>query len=249
MVACKSLGTLRDGVWVNDEVLNFSVKQLNLTRGGRRRGGGGGGGSGGAARGAGDSISGGGGTGNGSSGGSIATGACTFAKPFYRQSAALLEACPTGNGGFRRLTSKAGITAIFAINKLCMPINLGRKHWLLGVIDMAGKRFIIYNSMSQTHRDAYSAAFDNLARILEHEAAATLPAAAAFSTAGWEQLSPGLDVRQQDGVVDCGVFTLMFARCLSRGEALSFSMADVPFLRRPVLLDILLGNREILASP
>ncbi|CAM9911305.1 unnamed protein product, partial [Phaeothamnion confervicola] len=137
---------------------------------------------------------------------------------------------------FCRLISKAGITDIFAINKLCMPINFGRNHWLLGIIDMAGKSFIIYESMLQTQRDAYSAAFDNFARIVEHEAAATLPAAAAFSTAAWERLSPGLDVPQQDGVIDCGDFTLMFAQCLSRGEALSFSMADVPFLRRRFIL-------------
>ncbi|CAM9587077.1 unnamed protein product, partial [Phaeothamnion confervicola] len=126
-------------------------KQLNLTSGS--------GGDGGGAAVDGTGASGNGSTGAGTAGataGAAAAGtgaapgaahihaACTFVNSFfYTQSAALLAACPFGNDGLRRLISKAGITDMFALSKLCMPINFGHNHWLLGVIDMAGKRFII----------------------------------------------------------------------------------------------------------
>jgi hypothetical protein len=47
---------------------------------------------------------------------------------------------------------------------------------------------------------------------------------------------------QQENVVDCGVFVMTFAACLSMGNPMTFAQANMPALRHKYTYEVLLGR-------
>ncbi|CAN0244207.1 unnamed protein product, partial [Phaeothamnion confervicola] len=118
---------------------------------------------------------------------------------------------------------------IFSLSQLCTPIN-GGSHWVLAAIDFTGEQFVILirsRPDSPTKRSSMSWPQSCSTR---RRTGSRRRRTSARPVAWLAPRSP--EVPQQEGCDDCGVSTLMFARCLSRGEPLPFSMEHVQFLRR-----------------
>ncbi|CAM9709337.1 unnamed protein product [Phaeothamnion confervicola] len=136
--------------------------------------------------------------------------------------AELLGGCPIGNAqASREIANFTGKTDFFSLSQLWMPVNLGGCHWLLAAIDFIGERFVILDSMAA--RQSYETVFNLLAAIVQHEEANRFAAAAGFSTASWAAcVGESRDPAAGGGGDPCGVFILMFARCLSRRKPPAF---------------------------
>lgn len=64
-----------------------------------------------------------------------------------------------------------------------------------------------------------------------------------FDFSGWEDYILE-DTPEQENGFDCGVFTCQFFERLSRGEeSFNFTQADMPYLRRLMILEI--GNAKL----
>jgi Ulp1 family protease len=60
---------------------------------------------------------------------------------------------------------------------------------------------------------------------------------------GWK-VKEIADLPQQKNIFDCGVFTLLFARCVVEGRPINFEQPHIPFYRRKIAFDILTNNKE-----
>ena len=136
----------------------------------------------------------------------------------------------------RSLPEKVGYR-VLDCEKLIVPINEGNSHWTLTVVDLQEGRLEHYDSQRRRRNPDKMSSMRHLTRWLEDEAKDKLSAKEAVAKFGseaptfadWTATNPV--VPQQDGEVDCGVFTLTYADCVARGVAFDFGMADVPQLR------------------
>ena len=112
--------------------------------------------------------------------------------------------------------------------KIFIPINYPENHhWFLCLVDL--KKNIIQS-------------FDSLDKIGRHEG--ILRTISDFFTQKYSltykfDLQCDCDIPMQENSFDCGVFTMLFADCLSRNSPFDFKQADIPRLRKIIMYEIL----------
>ena len=136
----------------------------------------------------------------------------------------------------QRWTSRKKID-LFSFDRFIVPMNIGRNHWALGLVDLKSKRIRYYDSLAAG--TVHTAFAEYMLKYLEDE----------FRDKRKEQECPPfrsefvvdtVEPPQQRNGYDCGVFTCMHAECLAAGrDWIDFNQNDIPDMRRKILLQII----------
>jgi hypothetical protein len=124
---------------------------------------------------------------------------------------------------------------VFAMDLVLVPLHVRGNHWCLAAFDMARKELSYLDSL----QGQPCGILDKLLRWLrdEHQNKKRT----ALDTSDWTLVSRD-GIPKQKNLVDCGMFMLKNADCLLRGAPLDFTQDDMPALRKRVVLELLRGE-------
>ena len=145
-----------------------------------------------------------------------------FSTFFYPR---LLE---VGHKGLKRWTRNIDV---FSYDLILIPVHSG-SHWSLTVVDTRAKSIAYYDSLLGDNHRCVSAVMDYL--VAEHLAKTSRK----LDVQQWSLLMKK-EIPRQYNTADCGIFTCKFADYLSRDKPLDFSYADIPKIRRRMIIEIL----------
>jgi len=141
--------------------------------------------------------------------------------------------------GVARWALKAGLD-FKTLGQVLIPINLGRVHWVLIVVDLQLREFMYCDPYGAADGSGYVA---HVRRWLRDEALQQLgpDVSADLAIDEWEEVaSHGLP--QQVDSSSCGVFTLLAASFLAVRATCTYTQDDVPDLRRRLAIDLYLDE-------
>jgi len=152
------------------------------------------------------------------------------------------HANPAINGTYeyrnvKRWSKKVPGKDIFNLDKIVIPVNVGRMHWVCVVAYMQEKRIQFYDSMGDAGNDYLQHMFRFLQD--EHMDKKKQPLPDADS---WQLVTCTNDTPRQRNGYDCGVFTCMFADFLSKDCPLLFDQSHVTLCRERIALSIIKGQ-------
>ena len=127
-----------------------------------------------------------------------------------------------------------------AVDTIVIPLNLGRVHWVLVVIDVANRDFKYCDSFLDGDK---TGAVPHLRAWLKDEVRHQLcqEAADAMQIDDWP-LVENEDVPEQFDGSSCGVFALAAAECFAAGVPLSYTQDDMDTLRERVAIDLFIDD-------
>ena len=147
------------------------------------------------------------------------------------------------------LVKRWGLPRAVDCDVILVPLHLGI-HWALAGLDVRARALHYWDSMAASDGSdgmGVQPILRDLLRWLSDESAAKLGEAARWDTGGWRVVRhPGSAVPRQLNGNDCGLFMLSFARRIMDGAA-GFDgcyQRDMPFLRRRLALDIDAAGRR-----
>jgi Ulp1 family protease len=150
----------------------------------------------------------------------------------------------------KRWTLKKGVD-ISKLQKILIPINFKLNHWILVEINMEKENIVVYDSLP-FNSVVYKDIVENLKSYIVAELKASWQnknvvkedTYQKFKNVNeWEVKYPS-DIPNQDNDFDCGVFTFLFAKYLSKGWNFDFTQSDIPQIRRQIALDIANYKKE-----
>ena len=124
---------------------------------------------------------------------------------------------------------------VFAMDLVLVPLHVRGNHWCLAAFDMARKELSYLDSL----QGQPCGILDKLLRWLrdEHQNKKRT----ALDTSDWTLVSRD-GIPKQKNLVDCGMFMLKNADCLLRGAPLDFTQDHMPDLRKRAVLELLRGE-------
>ncbi|KAG7380690.1 hypothetical protein PHYPSEUDO_006919 [Phytophthora pseudosyringae] len=125
---------------------------------------------------------------------------------------------------------------LFAMNKIFVPVHVRtcmKNHWSLTVVFVTEHRTQYYDSMEGSGMPCLKMLLRYLRDELQDKKGELL------IDTDWELVDTTTNTPQQDNCHDCGVFTCLYAECLSLNKSLSFSQQDIPFNRNRMALQII----------
>uniref|UniRef100_A0A7S0IT36 Ubiquitin-like protease family profile domain-containing protein n=1 Tax=Calcidiscus leptoporus TaxID=127549 RepID=A0A7S0IT36_9EUKA len=139
-----------------------------------------------------------------------------------------------GDGGYlyKNVARWTKRVDIFSKDIVIVPIHCHGNHWTLALINFMQRRFEYLDSLFGGDGGVLA----NLRRYLEDEHLNKKQAS--YDTNGWQDLCHSEIPRQRNGF-DCGVFMCTNANLIARGAALTFTQAELPYLRRRMVFEIL----------
>jgi len=138
-------------------------------------------------------------------------------------------------GNVRKWTKRKKID-VLTLDRMIVPIHAG-VHWSLAVVNFKDKRFEYFDSLNLDNEQCLG--FLRKWLIDEVKDKKQLD----WSLDDWEDVYHH-DIPQQTNSYDCGVFLCSFAATAGVGNPINFSMKNIPYLRRKMLLDILRFKSE-----
>ncbi|XP_063933637.1 sentrin-specific protease 1-like [Zophobas morio] len=129
----------------------------------------------------------------------------------------------------RRWTRKL---KIFELDILLAPIHLVN-HWCLVSVDFKRKIIAYHDSLGGSNRRILHLFKQYLQE--EHMDKLNSP----FDTSNWKLHSLKNTIPLQTNGADCGVFTCVYAECISRSAFFDFSQDDMPYFRKRLAIEIL----------
>jgi hypothetical protein len=120
--------------------------------------------------------------------------------------------------------------------RIFIPVNVGRYHWYLIVVDVNAKRIQCYDSIAQRHTEDLNQVLLALIKLFPTKVNSkswTVREHEIFNHEG------GLVSPQQRNAYDCGVFTCMAAVFLSRGLPLLYSQRYMSTFRTRISLALI----------
>ncbi|KAL7554597.1 hypothetical protein ACHAWF_018229 [Thalassiosira exigua] len=204
-----SLHTLQPGQWLNDEVINYFLKnclaerdqRLCAKQPGRKR--------------------------------------SHFFNSFFVQTMfdeKNLDRSKRGKYNYknvRRWSKKVPGKDVFNLKYIVCPINLDNMHWTSAVIFVEEKRIQYYDSMGGTDRRK----LEGLLRYLQDEHKAKK--GTEMDVSEWELVGCAPDTPRQWNGFDCGVFTCMFCDFISKDCPLVFTQDHIDQCRERIALSIM----------
>ena len=165
-----------------------------------------------------------------------------YPKTFIWNSFFWLKLSSDGQGynykSVQRWTSRKKID-LFSFDRVIVPMNIGKNHWALGLVDFREKSIKYYDSLAEgtIHKSFVSHMKQYLSdEWKDKKKGEEMPDFNAFDT-------PLVYPPQQSNSFDCGVFTCMNAECLSGGrDWIDFDQSMIPDMRRKMLLQIRNGR-------
>lgn len=149
----------------------------------------------------------------------------TFNTFFY------MKLSSSGPQSLRRWTKRVDI---FSFDLICIPIHLGM-HWCMAIVDFRDRSIRYYDSMGASNNTCLNALRNYLE--FEHMDKKQRP----YDASDF-QLINMKDIPQQMNGSDCGMFACTFAEFVSRNAPITFKQADMPYLRKKMVVEILLGE-------
>lgn len=137
----------------------------------------------------------------------------------------------TGQAGLKRWTRKVDI---FAHDLLVVPVHLG-VHWCMSIVDFRDKTIKYLDSMGGRNMPCCDALLQYLVDEMKDKKKEV------FDTSEWKKECVK-DIPQQMNGSDCGMFSCTFAEFISRNAPITFNQADMPYLRRKMVLEIIQGK-------
>jgi Ulp1 family protease len=129
---------------------------------------------------------------------------------------------------------------LFAFDRFIVPMNIGRNHWALGLVDLKNKSIKYFDSLAGGSLHASFADF--LLKYLEDEFRDKRKTEECPDFRNSFSIDP-VDPPQQTNGYDCGVFTCMNAECLTSGrDWLDFDQSLIPKMRRKIAAQIIRGS-------
>ncbi|CAB9527838.1 Sentrin-specific protease 2 [Seminavis robusta] len=122
---------------------------------------------------------------------------------------------------------------VFALDKLFLPVNVNRSHWMVIVAFMQEQRIQAYDSAGATNTRFLQATLRYLAD--EHQRVHNR----ALPVQDWSLCESTPATPTQLNGYDCGVFTCAFIDCLLRNDTPTFSQEDMTQYRRWITLSLL----------
>ena len=139
-----------------------------------------------------------------------------------------------------------------AVDKIIVPVNLAKLHWVLVAIDISKCLFYFYDSITRADRHGV---VDVVRRWLGDEVRSRLgdDAVARWDVDSWAVRADPAWPRQTDAG-SCGVFAVAAADCFSLGAPLLFSQKDIRTLRERIAValffdDLCVGDEVLSAFP
>eukprot|EP01060_Flectonema_neradi_P036578 TRINITY_DN7076_c1_g1_i2.p1 TRINITY_DN7076_c1_g1~~TRINITY_DN7076_c1_g1_i2.p1 ORF type:complete len:362 (+),score=32.51 TRINITY_DN7076_c1_g1_i2:86-1087(+) len=126
---------------------------------------------------------------------------------------------------------------VFSKAGILIPINVSNSHWTLCHVDLEQCRISYHDSLG----GCGNSVLQNVHRWLteEHQTRHSTPLPLAFSLINFAPTP------RQENAYDCGVFTCCAANCLSARRGFSYTQKDMPYIRRRMVLELLLGRVPI----
>ncbi|GKV39221.1 hypothetical protein SLEP1_g47027 [Rubroshorea leprosula] len=118
--------------------------------------------------------------------------------------------------------------------KLFLPFCL-LDHWTLFYVDIKYQKFVWLNSL----RDTTEVLNVTLKQIKSWFENTLLPAMGLNSATNWP-LDVPTDIPKQQNGIDCGIFVMKYADCLTHANCIGFpfSQKDMPYFRKRIFLDL-----------
>ncbi|GAA5826165.1 hypothetical protein JCM11251_007190 [Rhodosporidiobolus azoricus] len=213
-VEARNLRRLKDGDWLDDEVINFHGKLINMRSDAADK------------------------TGERGEGEKRLRKAFCFPTMFYNK---LLEERGDVDKGFKNVKRWTKKIDTFDKDIIIVPINQGGNHWVCAAVNLKEKRFEYYDSLGKARGTVYAALRRWLE--LEHKTRKDAGKIKQeewkeLDISDWENYWDE-DRPKQNNTCDCGVFTCWFMESLSRDyEGFDFSQENMPYLRRKLVLNI-----------
>ena len=112
-------------------------------------------------------------------------------------------------------------------------------HWAAAALDLRGRSLHYYDSLSSGSSAFVSRRIRTLLAWYADATEALLGAASRVDTNDWRVVRHSASVvPQQSNAIDCGVFATAFARCISEGRPFDFTQHDIPWMRRELVLRV-----------
>lgn len=138
----------------------------------------------------------------------------------------------------QRWTKRKNID-IFSFDMILIPLHVFGNHWTLGAIDIKRKHIKLYDSLNGENIKF----FTYILKYLRDEAMDKKRIQMDFSD--WIYNKDGKSengIPFQENGYDCGVFTCMFAKCLSLSRKFDFHQSDINDIRLRMTYDISQGS-------
>ena len=126
---------------------------------------------------------------------------------------------------------------VFNNELMLVPINVGKNHWALGVVDLKNERIEYWDSLGADHKRFKQW----ILKYLEDEWK-DKKAAKPFPYSFGKQSDSHAEIPNQHNSYDCGVFTCMFAECITRGADPDFTQDDIEEARLLIAYQIHRGT-------
>lgn len=128
---------------------------------------------------------------------------------------------------------------VFAVERIFIPVHT-INHWTLLVLHMKRKEMYYYDSLTgKLSQQRGQGLKKRLTDWMKDEAKAKKGTSDFVEADKWKISYP--ECPQQQTYFDCGVFTIMYARCLSSNRILNFSQSDINDLRNVFTIEVLQG--------
>uniref|UniRef100_A0A182LRZ3 Ubiquitin-like protease family profile domain-containing protein n=1 Tax=Anopheles culicifacies TaxID=139723 RepID=A0A182LRZ3_9DIPT len=137
-----------------------------------------------------------------------------------------------GYSGVRRWTRKVDL---LAHDMIVVPVHVGGIHWCMSMIDLRKKTIHYYDSMGSPNNAVLNALEEYLCE--ESMDKRKTP----FDKSGLTKQNIRDCPRQKNGS-DCGVFSCMFAEFLTRDHAITFDQSNMPYFRKKMTVEIMMGK-------
>ncbi|CAD2114187.1 hypothetical protein YYG_00516 [Plasmodium vinckei petteri] len=128
---------------------------------------------------------------------------------------------------------------ILEYDLILIPLHVGGNHWTLGAINIKDKHIKLYDSLNMPNRKF----FEYMKRYIVDEVKDKKQINIDISP--WTYNSSGLPeegIPCQENGYDCGVFTCMFAKCLTFNRDFDFSQSDIKEIRLKMVYEISQGH-------
>ncbi|ETW35327.1 hypothetical protein PFTANZ_03978 [Plasmodium falciparum Tanzania (2000708)] len=127
---------------------------------------------------------------------------------------------------------------IFSFDLILIPLHVGGNHWTLGSIHMKDKKICLYDSLNGSNKKF----FEYMRRYIVDEMKDKKQKDLDISL--WTYSKEGVSekgIPHQENGYDCGVFTCMFAKCLSFNREFDFNQRDIKDIRLKMTYEISQG--------
>ena len=133
------------------------------------------------------------------------------------------------SGGYKAVCHWAKGIDMVSLRLLLFPVHL-ETHWCLATVDIPNCLISYYDSLGNDNQTCLEK--------LEEYMSQKLRNTKELSSTKW-RLVCHHNIPKQENFSDCGVFICMFARCLAYNTPFNFSQADIPSIRRHIVLELL----------